>query len=240
MTCELTKDVVELEKLRQSSIRPNVQNFLDAHIAESKRRLEDLKRTEAAAAASKLQSSSPDQGGTAGALDTTNRPIKKLTTYAFDESEKFVKLYYTLPGAETIAPENIVAYFHTNSFDVLCKNINGIDYAMSAKGLMHPLDWKDKKCMVKPKTGMLLVILKKKEEHRTWDSLLKLEQDKKETKTPKMDEGADPQESLMKMMKQMYDEGDDQMKQTIRKSWYESSQKKGAGMGMGGMNMDDF
>lgn len=44
---------------------------------------------------------------------------------------------------------------------------------------------------------------------------------------PKFDEKADPQESLMGMMKQMYDEGDDEMKRTIRKAWYESQAKKG-------------
>jgi hypothetical protein len=32
---------------------------------------------------------------------------------------------------------------------------------------------------------------------------------------PKVDENADPNDSLMTMMKQMYDEGDDEMKRTI-------------------------
>jgi len=53
----------------------------------------------------------------------------------------------------------------------------------------------------------------------------------------------------MKMMKKMYDEGDDDMKRTISKSWYEAQNKKtdgvdpltsamggmGGGMGMPGM-----
>lgn len=34
-------------------------------------------------------------------------------------------------------------------------------------------------------------------------------------RTPKFDEKADPQESLMSMMKQMYDEGDDEMKRLV-------------------------
>lgn len=37
---------------------------------------------------------------------------------------------------------------------------------------------------------------------------------------PDYDAGGDPQEGLMKMMKKMYDEGDDQMKQTMRKVFY--------------------
>ena len=30
----------------------------------------------------------------------------------------------------------------------------------------------------------------------------------------------------MKLMQQMYDEGDDEMKRTIAKSWYESQEKR--------------
>jgi calcyclin binding protein len=43
---------------------------------------------------------------------------------------------------------------------------------------------------------------------------------------PKFDKDSDPQAGLMNMMKQMYDEGDDEMKRTIRKSWYEAQNKK--------------
>lgn len=40
----------------------------------------------------------------------------------------------------------------------------------------------------------------------------------------------------MSLMKQMYDEGDDEMKRTIKKAWCESQDKKaGGGGGPGGM-----
>ena len=38
---------------------------------------------------------------------------------------------------------------------------------------------------------------------------------------------ADPQANIMNMMKNMYDEGDDEMKRTIAKAWTESRDKKG-------------
>ena len=41
-----------------------------------------------------------------------------------------------------------------------------------------------------------------------------------------MDENKDPQEGLMDMLKQMYDDGDDEMKRTIAKSFYESKHKE--------------
>lgn len=56
---------------------------------------------------------------------------------------------------------------------------------------------------------------------------------------PKMDKSSDPQESLMNMMKQMYEEGDDDMKRTLRKAWHEAQAKKGSGGGFGdGMDME--
>lgn len=49
-----------------------------------------------------------------------------------------------------------------------------------------------------------------------------------------MDEEEDPQAGLMKLMKQMYDDGDDEMKRTIRKSWHEAQTKKD-NLGAGGL-----
>ena len=43
-----------------------------------------------------------------------------------------------------------------------------------------------------------------------------------------VDADADPQANMMKMMQQMYEDGDDEMKRTIAKSMYESQNKKTA------------
>ena len=44
-----------------------------------------------------------------------------------------------------------------------------------------------------------------------------------------VDKDRDPSESLMDLMKKMYDEGDDEMKRTIAKAWTESREKQTAG-----------
>ena len=48
-------------------------------------------------------------------------------------------------------------------------------------------------------------------------------------KPPKTGEVEDPGTGLMKMMKKMYDEGDDEMKRTISKAWCESQEKRAKG-----------
>ena len=48
-------------------------------------------------------------------------------------------------------------------------------------------------------------------------------------------DSSDPQASMMNMMKNMYDEGDDDMKRQIKKTWFESQQNKQNGGGAGGI-----
>ena len=46
-----------------------------------------------------------------------------------------------------------------------------------------------------------------------------------------MDESKNPSDSLMEMMKNMYETGDDEMKRTIAKAWTESREKMHTGGG---------
>ena len=55
--------------------------------------------------------------------------------------------------------------------------------------------------------------------------------DAKQAKKPDMADGKDPSAGLMDMMRQMYEDGDDDMKRTIAKAWTESRDKKQDGPG---------
>ncbi len=57
---------------------------------------------------------------------------------------------------------------------------------------------------------------------------------------PKMDEGKDPGDSLMQLMKNMYETGDDEMKRTIAKAWTESREKMNTGGGGDDSGMPGF
>lgn len=73
---------------------------------------------------------------------------------------------------------------------------------------------------------MITVLLRKKSS-QNWSCLTEKEQQLKDNKPkPKLDETADPQESLMTLMKQMYEDGDDEMKRTISKAFTESREKQ--------------
>lgn len=71
-------------------------------------------------------------------------------------------------------------------------------------------------------TGTVILFLAKANSDH-WVDLIKVQKEPK--KVPKLDENSDPSTGIMNLMKQMYEEGDDEMKRTIMKAWAESQEK---------------
>ena len=218
---EISADLEELLKLRSQANRANVQTFLDDKIQQL------------AAEQAKLTSVEQKPVTPQVTLSTSNTavlPTIKLTNYAWDESDKFVKIYLTLPKIETLPADQIIHHFGGNNFDVFVNNLEGKNYSIEMKSLRDEIV--PESSSVKQKTGDLLIMMKKKTEGKKWECLTKTEYIEKEKRKPKLDDkaDADPQASLMTMMKQLYDDGDDEMKRQIRKTWHESQKKGGGGM----------
>ena len=72
---------------------------------------------------------------------------------------------------------------------------------------------------------MVTVFLSKSTPGENWPGLRAAEAEKKAPKFDTPEKDADPSASLMTMMKQMYQDGDDEMKRTIAKAWTESRDK---------------
>lgn len=73
--------------------------------------------------------------------------------------------------------------------------------------------------------GTTLKVILVKSKSTSWMKVKKTAMDAKKKK-PSIDDKADPQSSLMDMMKNMYDEGDDEMKRMISKAMWEGQHKK--------------
>ncbi|XP_049889728.1 calcyclin-binding protein [Epinephelus moara] len=156
----------------------------------------------------------------------------KITNYAWDQSEKFIKIYLTLKDVHKIPSENVEVNFTEKSFSVLIKDLNEKNHQMSILNMLYPID--EKESYKKIKTDMVLVMCKKKSTKK-WECLTTLEKQSKDKDKPSMDENADPSDGLMSMLKKIYSEGDDEMKRTINKAWSESQEKK-----IRGEDMMDF
>uniref|UniRef100_A0A286XLW3 Calcyclin-binding protein n=1 Tax=Cavia porcellus TaxID=10141 RepID=A0A286XLW3_CAVPO len=123
-------------------------------------------------------------------------PITIGYTVKISNYEKFVKIYITLTGVH----QNVQVYFTERSFDFLVKNLNGKGYSMILNNLLKPIsvEGSSKK---KIKTDTVLILCREKAENPSYDA---------ET---------DPSKGLMNLLKKIYEDGDDDMKQKVNKAW---------------------
>ncbi|MED6267617.1 hypothetical protein CHARACLAT_014046 [Characodon lateralis] len=216
---QLEADLQELSSLLEKAERKRVQELLkqeqtkvEKELATKRQQQEQQARREA------------DPSAASKAAYTV-----KITNYAWDQSEKFVKIYLDLKDVHKLSAENVEVNFTERSFSVLIKDLNGKNHQMTVLNLLHPID--DKNSDKKVKTDMVLVMLKK-QTTKKWECLTAVEKRSKEKEKPSMDENADPSEGLMSVLKKIYDDGDDEMKRTINKAWTESQDKKKKGEDM--------
>lgn len=229
---ELKSDVKELESLLGSVIRSNVRQIIADSISSLRLKIEVL---ESKIVKETTVEKKEDDSTSKPTLYTT-----KITNYGWDENIKFVKLYVTLPNIEKVTEEQISSAFTDVSFKVTVSNHNGKNHVIQVVKLAGTIIPELSHCRVK--NGNLIITLKKDKEAKTWGNLTEADKKQKETKDAKYDTAKtkdveeDPSAGVMNLMKKMYDEGDDEMKRMIKKSWYESQQKqKEGGGGLGGM-----
>jgi len=233
---QLNDDLAELKHLESLAKRQNVLLLLSTEIKKVEERIRQL----AIATSKENKEKESVQQIPISSSNATNFPLVKLTTYAYDQSDKFLKLYVTVPGVEKIPADRVTCKFASKSFNLFVHDVAGKDYELIVNNLLFLVD--PTASLFKIKKDTVLLMLKKQKESQNWDSVTEQEQKTKDKKaadkpSPKAG-GEDPNGSLMTLMKQMYDDGDDEMKRTIKKAWCESQDKKSGGGGPPGMGMD--
>ncbi|KAK6753139.1 hypothetical protein RB195_012625 [Necator americanus] len=218
---ELALDIEDLRSLLPAAKRPAVREWI-------KSKIEELEKKVGEPQAASIQSApAPPITDFNKAVAPSGLPTVKVTNYGWDESDKFVKVYITLQGVQNVNPSSIQHSFSNYGYDITVSDFCGKNHVMTMKGLRDEIV--PESSQIKQKQDMLVVMMKKKAEGKKWEQLTKLEYDEKQKRKPKFDDksmGDDPQASLMNMMKQMYEEGDDDLKRTIRKAWHEGQNKK--------------
>ncbi|RNA33863.1 calcyclin-binding [Brachionus plicatilis] len=212
---ELQADLEEYKTLSGQATRPSVKQSIKTQTEKLEQELDKLQKSESERK-SKLAASTNQTPGVY---------TKKIDTYGWDQSDKFVKIYITcLKDLNTIKDSDLETHFEQRAFDISIKNLKNLNYNLKIGNLLNSID--SAGSYAKLKTDMVTVFLKKKNIGENWSCLTEKEMISKEKSTPKIDENADPQEGLMSLMKKMYEEGDDEMKRTISKAFTESREKQ--------------
>jgi len=214
---EIRLDIAELKQLHDSATRSKVKGMLTIEL----RRLE----TELIALSQAEQPAEPKHNA--------NKPKPtcyetKIINYAWDQSDKFVKIYVTLNGIQSLPKEQIRCTFTGSSFELRVEGLDSRNHTLLINNLLHPITLSSS--YHKVKTDMVIVFLSKTAQ-KSWSHVTQSEQKAKEQKDEKLKPEAaeDPSGGLMNIMKKMYDEGDDDMKRTIAKAWTESRDKQQGG-----------
>ncbi|CAG9804231.1 unnamed protein product [Chironomus riparius] len=149
-----------------------------------------------------------------------------IKEHAFDESDKFVKLYIPFDATQ-IKDEDVQLDLNEDSFSLVIQTPNK-NHRFVATSLLRTVNVE--KSYKKVKSDMVSVYLKKVKEGENWGCLTKTEKRLKESKSKMFDkndeDAADSGNQLMNMMKKMYETGDPEMKRTIAKAWTEGQNKQ--------------
>jgi len=222
---ELKNDLVELESVLGMVNRSNVRMIIADAVSTLRTKIEDVSQSNKEV---KEKCPEGEQKPTKQTLYTS-----KITNYGWDESTKFVKVYITLPNVEKLTQEQISSDFTDKSFKFLANNHNGKNHMLEIPQLANKIVPSSSTCRIK--SGNVIVSLKKEKEGTTWGNLTEAEKKQKEKKDSKFDsdkeaaDTSDPSAGIMNLMKKMYEDGDDDMKRMIKKTWYESQQKQKTG-----------
>ena len=227
------KDIEELEKLIGIATRPNIKrqlieykNNLSNLMNEEKKKIDaEHKKKEEEKKSEKIESTTENK---ATEIDASklNASFTTVSKYAFDTSNnKFIKLYLTngFDGIKSFNSSNIKSKFTKNSFDVCILGWKDRNYRFSCFNLSKEINPKDS--YVKQTNSGLIVYLAKANTSDFWDSLEKkkgLFGNKDEEGMPALDKNKDPNQSLMEMMRDMYQNGDPEMKRMIAEAWTKS------------------
>lgn len=140
-------------------------------------------------------------------------PVDRFSFDAGGYNSQFVTLYIELPGVGSIDRKNVECNFTQNSFDLVVKDLDGKSYRLFKDNLEKDINPDKSKIVVKSDKIVVKLAKVKQSEYGGYDHWSKLTDNKKSKKDAGKKE--DPQQSIMGLMKQMYDEGDDNMKKMI-------------------------
>ncbi|KVH89381.1 calcyclin-binding protein-like [Cynara cardunculus var. scolymus] len=215
MANDLSLDLDELRHLQSIAKRPRVVSLISSEI----RNLEKLSNDAASVVPAPAPAPAPAPVSTN--LKVVSDPTLKYTTlgsFSWDQDTDKVKIYVFLEGVDQ---EKVQTEFNPMSVDVKFHDVQGKNYRCAIPKLNKEIIPEKCKVLVKP-TKVIITLVKASKGN--WLDL----HFKEDKLKPSLDKERDPMAGIMDLMKNMYEEGDDEMKKTIAKAWTDARSGKAA------------
>jgi calcyclin binding protein len=236
-------DIAELEsclaRARQPRVVEHMQRLLDEWRAELAR-ASPAALPSSAAPAPTVAPPAPvllETRSMAPSVGTAWVPIETLSWDQDPYPSRFISIYLTsgLDGVGKLPKAQVSCQFGAQSVDLQIRDLHGKNYRLLKDNLEHTIQPAECKCIVKE--NRVTLKMRKADQQfgaEHWTALTK----KKRAEDPA--KAADPSASLMSMMKDLYDDGDDTIRKTIGEAMLKSRQQQAGGGGDDGPLDDDF
>ncbi|EQC40112.1 hypothetical protein SDRG_02765 [Saprolegnia diclina VS20] len=223
LTNDIMDDIQELQSLLATVKSPRLAADLTALLRAKEM---DLAKTQAQAP---VATPAPTPTVYAPPRIAETEVYTEVSTFGWEDEgygKPKVMVYITsgIDGVGELPASQVTCDFTKHSFDLKIKQLRGKNYRLVRYHLDKEIDPKKSKFLFKK--NRVTITLWKADEKNTWSNLT--------AKNPGAASAAkanpsDPSAGIMDMMKNMYDEGDEEMKRTIAKAWTESRNKTAAG-----------
>ncbi|MBA0870516.1 hypothetical protein Goshw_013531 [Gossypium schwendimanii] len=215
MAEELTLDLEELRQLQSIAKRPRTLSLISSEIRNLEK-LQTLKENENGASPVTVPQNPTPLSTSVKAPVNPALSYVTLASFSWDQDNDKVKIYVSLEGVEQ---EKIQTEFKPMSFDIKFHDVQGKNYRCAVPKLNKEIEPEKCKVMVKP-TRVIITLFKASKGN--WTDL----QFKEDKLKPNLDKEGDPMAGIMDLMKNMYEEGDEEMKRTIAKAWTDARSGK--------------
>ncbi|SBS88810.1 calcyclin binding protein, putative [Plasmodium ovale] len=212
---DLNEDISELNKLLSLAVRENVKRKIKQCIENTSVEIAKLKI---------YGSQTPSKINDIHVPSSeSNISYNSVQSFAWNQEGNKVTVFLTVKNVQNIEKDKICTEFNERSFEIKMHDVDKKNYRFCIKKLHEKIV--PNKCSIKVRKDAVHVYLMK-QDNKYWENLHFKESPMSKIRAPKMDEQAEPTTMLMNMMKQLYQEGDNDMKRTIAKAWCEANEKK--------------
>lgn len=198
---EAAEDLQELRNLLEVATRPRVRTVLQDAIA-------SVEKSQVKQGAGSGKPATPQLTPLQRSSVPVTTPYTTIAGFAWDQDSKSVKVYISLEGA---SQDKAAADFSEQSADIKIHDVGGKNYRLTSPKLSKRISPEQSSVVVKPKR---ITVVLQKAEPGTW---LDLQAKEDRLKKPKLDD-KDPMSGIIDLMKNMYEEGDEEMKKSIAKA----------------------
>ncbi|CDU20895.1 hypothetical protein YYC_01696 [Plasmodium yoelii 17X] len=212
---ELHEDIEELKTILSKAVRENVKRKISRVIEDMTVEIAKLKLDEFQKP-NKINITNSEK-------NDNNISYSSVPSFAWNQEKNKVTVFLTIKNIQNINKENIISEFNERDFEIKIHNLDLKNYRFCIKKLYDKII--PNKCSIKIKKDLIQVYLIK-QDNKHWDNLHFKESPMSKIKPPKINDQSEPSAMLMDMMKQLYQEGDSDMKRTIAKAWCEANEKK--------------